>query len=113
MFGAGKVMKELQKLLEEKNKVYVIDVRTKEEYDAGHIQGAVNIPLDKIESQFSKKFPNEKEEYYFYCHSGARSAMVVNYLKTMGYLGCRNAGSIMRWKGKIEKQKLLFTAYAK
>lgn len=102
MFGANKVMKKLQDMMEKQN-VNVIDVRTKEEYDAGHIEKAIHIPLDRIEMSFQKMFPDEEGEYYFYCHSGARSAMVVNYLKSIGYPNCYNAGSILRWRGKIEK----------
>lgn len=102
LFGKKFSMKDLQQIMEEK-KVKVIDVRTKQEYEEGHIEGAVNIPMDKIEDTFEEFFPKKEEDYYFYCHSGARSAMVSNYLKSMGYSNCHNVGSFLRWKGRIEK----------
>ncbi|MDT3993880.1 DsrE/DsrF/DrsH-like family protein [Mammaliicoccus fleurettii] len=59
----------------------LIDVRTQEEYEIGHINGAILHPLDKIES-FNKA---QNETYYIYCKSGNRSGQASKYLAEQGY----------------------------
>ena len=54
----------------------LVDVRTPEEFAEGHVPGAVNIPLGTLAAA---KLP--AGELYVYCHSGARSAQAVRYLK--------------------------------
>ena len=67
-------------MLEEK--YVIIDVRTKEEYDTGHIKDALNIPYDIIDENIEI----EKDTIIFvYCRSGNRSSIAYNTLKTLGY----------------------------
>ena len=78
----------------------LLDVRTKEEYDAGHIEGTVNLPLACI-TQAESLFPDRGALLYVHCLSGARSAQAVSVLKEMGYENAANIGGISRWKGEI------------
>lgn len=61
----------------------IIDVRSAEEFQTGHIHGANNIPLDAL-ALHVKSFDKAKT-YVIYCHSGARSSVATNYLKKLGF----------------------------
>lgn len=71
----------------------VIDVRTAAEYDSGHFNGAVNIPLDSLAG--NKRLPDSREKTVIvYCASGARSRMAAGILTSAGYSRVINAGGI-------------------
>ena len=61
----------------------LIDVRTPEEYELGHIRGALNIPLDKIREQLSRL--DKKKEYVVYCKSGLRGYNAQRILMSYGF----------------------------
>ena len=73
----------------------IVDVRKPSEYYAGHIKGAVNIPLGNI-SKATKRI-NKDTDVIVYCLSGARSGSAVRQLKSMGYTKVYDLGSIGRW----------------
>ena len=74
----------------------IIDVRTEEEYAAGHLPEAENIPLDTLgAAQFGKG-----EKLFVYCHSGARSGRAAAYLKKAG-ADAVDMGGIAGYKGEI------------
>lgn len=64
----------------------IIDVREPYEYQAGHVDGAANIPLGDIQSVDLPK----DEEIVVYCRSGARSAQAQQILQSMGYAHVMN-----------------------
>ena len=74
----------------------IIDVRTPAEFASGHLPGAENIPLDTIASA---KLEGGKK-LFVYCHSGARSARAVAYLKSIG-ADAVDMGGIAGHKGKL------------
>ena len=74
----------------------LLDVREKDEFEAGHIPGAVNVPLAKI-SEFKA---NTKAPLYVYCLRGSRARQAVSYLKKNGYKDAMAIGGIASWKGK-------------
>ena len=76
----------------------VLDVRTREEYARGHIEGAVNVPLDEIE-QAARLFGDKN--LYVHCASGARSKRAVARLKDLGVQNVQNIGGIMSWNGPL------------
>ena len=78
----------------------LIDVRGKNEFDGGHIPGAINIPLSDIQN--AEEFQKEKK-LYVYCLSGARSSRAVTALKEMGFTDVNNIGGINAYKGTLEK----------
>lgn len=78
----------------------IIDVRTKAEYQNGHIKGSVNIPLDKLESNISKI--NKNKPIITCCASGMRSAAAKNILKTHGFTEVHNGGAWIGLKHKIK-----------
>ena len=69
-------------------KVTLVDVRTKDEYELGHIPGAVNVPLDEMRSRM-KEIPSDKP-VFLYCGVGLRGYLASNILKENGYKDVRN-----------------------
>lgn len=80
----------------------LIDVRTAEEYRDGHIDGSVNIPLDRI-SSVDNIIKDKSTPLYVHCLSGGRSGQAVSYLKQMGYTNVKNIGGISSYGGKVVK----------
>lgn len=79
---------------------YLVDVRTPEEYKAGHIEGSVNIPLSSIGIAASV-IPDKSAPLYVYCFSGARSRYAARALKRSGYVDVNDIGGIISYKGKV------------
>ena len=63
---------------------FLIDVRTGPEYEAGHIEGAVNVPLNSIHF-IVNHVRDINAPLYVYCQSGARSGQAVSMIREMGY----------------------------
>ncbi|MDQ7072577.1 MAG: rhodanese-like domain-containing protein [Gammaproteobacteria bacterium] len=81
----------------------IIDVRTQEEWDAGHIPGAVHIPLSDVKSRLDDFKTYEGKTLVMQCRSGKRSAKAANILLDAGFNNVSNLkGGIMAWK----KEKL-------
>lgn len=76
----------------------LIDVRTSEEFQGGHISGSVNVPFDQLGSL---PFP-VGTTLYVYCHSGARSAQACSILNRAGY-NTVNIGGIVTYQGILER----------
>jgi phage shock protein E len=72
--------------------VYWIDVRTAAEYNAGHLQGAVNIPHGEIASEITGLTQDKNAEIYVYCRSGGRAGKALNSLEKLGYTQVVNEG---------------------
>lgn len=79
----------------------IIDVRTKGEFQGGHIKGSVNIPLQSLTAQLSKIKKNKP--VITCCASGMRSASAKNILKANGYTEVYNGGSWQSLAYKIGK----------
>ena len=78
----------------------IIDVRTEEEYNESHIKGAVNIPLDTIDTITYDK----NETLIIYCASGVRSVKAINKLVDMGYISLYNLdGGLINWGSDLEE----------
>jgi phage shock protein E len=77
----------------------IIDVRSKGEYQGGHIKGSVNIPLQNLQTQLSKL--NKEKPIITCCASGMRSASAKGILKSKGFADVHNGGGWMSLKNKI------------
>ena len=80
--GCEKQLSELDKIVEENNYT-IVDVRTKEEYETGHIKDAINIPVDNIVENANKL--EKGKTIIVYCKSGKRSATAATTLKGLGF----------------------------
>ncbi len=72
----------------------MIDVRTDEEWNAGYIEGAIHIPLSKIERDIENYEISKDEEILLYCRSGNRSGRAKVILDELGYTNTTNIGGI-------------------
>lgn len=92
---AGKVPVEKAKDLV-KNGARLIDVRTRGEFQGGHLEGAVNIPVQELESRLADAGPKEAT-YVVYCASGMRSGRAKGILKASGRAEVYDLGAMSRW----------------
>lgn len=74
----------------------VIDVRTASEFEAGHLPGAINIPLGELTGRIASAAPDKNQPLLLHCASGARSAAAVKILRDLGYPRAVNVGSYSR-----------------
>jgi phage shock protein E len=84
-------------------KPVIIDVRTRDEWDAGHIEGAVHIPLDEIAARIGKAVPAKETPVTLYCRSGRRSGLAKQELEKLGYQKVENAGGFEAFREKLKK----------
>ena len=85
---------------ETKNAV-LLDVRSRQEYAAGHIPGSRNLPLDQLDAA-EDAIPDLHTPIFVHCLSGGRSARALAILKEMGYHEVSNIGGIGSYRGKLE-----------
>lgn len=76
----------------------LIDVRTKEEFEAAHLEKALNIPVDVIDKQIEKVRSDKEKEILVYCRSGRRSSAAKQTLLKMGYKRVVNIGGYQTLK---------------
>lgn len=79
----------------------IVDVRRQEEYDAGHIPGAILIPNESIGTVRPEELPDLDQVILIYCHSGNRSRQAAQKLADMGYTSIYEFGGITTWDGEI------------
>ena len=103
--NANQTMKyeELQNKLNAKENFVLLDVRTQEEFDAGHIASAILLPYDEIALKAATVLPEKEKEIVLYCRSGRRSAIAKKALVELGYKDVEDFGGINRWKGELVK----------
>lgn len=94
---------EAVKMMEEEKDYVILDVRTKEEYEAGHIPHAICIPNETIGTDEIEELPDKDQIILVYCRSGNRSKQVSEKLLTLGYTRIYEFGGIIDWKGQIVK----------
>ncbi len=80
-----------------KENITLVDVRTPEEYQEGHIPQAVLLPLDDIELKAKDILPNKNAVIIVYCRSGRRSKIASDELSNMGYKTVYDLGGIIDW----------------
>ena len=71
-------------LIESKPFLVILDVRTQEEYDGGHIEGALLISIDELENRLDEL--SNKDELLVYCRTGNRSSNAMNILRANGFV---------------------------
>ena len=81
----------------------IVDVRRQDEYDAGHIPGAILIPNESIVDERPSELPDLEQVILIYCRSGNRSKQAAQKLADLGYLNIYEFGGITTWTGKIVK----------
>ena len=76
-------MDELKKLVS--NGATLIDVRSPQEYEEGHLKGAISIPEYELKSRYKNELKDKDANIIIYCSSGSRSKKAKKLLEKMGY----------------------------
>jgi phage shock protein E len=88
----------VKEAIESHKKVIIVDVRTPEEYKAGHLKNSILLTLDTIDTKAAKILPNKNQLLYVYCRTGVRSKQAVSELKKFGYDNAHSMdGGITGW----------------
>lgn len=94
---------EAKKLMDTENDYIILDVRTKEEYNEGHIPNALLLPNEEIKNKAESVLKNKNQLILVYCKSGRRSKEASNTLASLGYTNIKEFGGIIDWPYDIEK----------
>ena len=94
---------EAKKMMDEDENVLVVDVRTQEEYDSGHIPGAVLVINEEIGSEPPSQLPDKDQTLLLYCRSGRRSKEAAGKLAELGYTQVYEFGGIQDWPYEVTK----------
>ena len=84
--------------------VVVVDVRTQEEYDGGHIENAVLVPNESIVSEMPEALPDKEATLLVYCRSGRRSKDAAQKLLALGYQSVYDFGGVIDWPYELVKE---------
>ena len=95
-------MEEAKTLMETEKDYIILDVRTREEYEEGHIPGAICIPVEEIGTKEIPQFPNKEQMLLVYCRSGNRSKVAAEGLAGLGYVNVIEFGGIRDWEYDLE-----------
>jgi phage shock protein E len=76
------------------SKMIIIDVRKKAEWDSGHLQTAIHMPLDAFDAGIELLVKDKKQPVYLYCRSGNRSGKALELMNALDYTNVINAGGI-------------------
>lgn len=93
---------EAKELMDTETDYIILDVRTKEEYEGGHVVEAVCIPNETIDDTVTEQFPDKEQLILVYCRSGNRSKQAAQKLADLGYTDIREFGGINTWQYGIE-----------
>ena len=72
----------------------MVDVRSQGEFDSGHLEGALLLPLERIQADIARAVPDRATPLLLYCRSGARSGRACEILSKLGYVKVTNGGGI-------------------
>jgi rhodanese-related sulfurtransferase len=93
--------KEAKEMMEDNSSVTILDVRTEEEYNTGHIEGALLIPDTEISEKAEEVLTDKSATILLYCRSGRRSALAAADLIELGYTNVYDFGGIIDWEYDI------------
>ena len=95
-------MSEAVEMMASESDYIILDVRRPDEFAAGHIPNAVNIPNESIGADEVDELPDKDRPILVYCRSGNRSKQASEKLVRLGYTNIVEFGGILDWKGEIE-----------
>ena len=93
-------MDEAVAMMEQETGYIILDVRRLDEYAAGHIPNAINVPNESIGTSDIPELPDKDQLIMVYCRSGRRSKEASEKLVKLGYTNIVEFGGILDWKGE-------------
>ena len=94
---------EAKRIMDSEEGYIILDVRTQEEYDQGHIPGAVVISHEEIAEKAEEVLTDKDQLILVYCRSGRRSKLAAEALVELGYTNIKEFGGIIDWPYEVEK----------
>ena len=94
-------MQEAVEMMEKEKDYIILDVRTEQEFAAGHIPGAIVIPNETIGTEEISQLPDKDQLIMVYCRSGNRSKQASDKLVRLGFTNIVEFGGIIDWPGEI------------
>ena len=94
---------EAKALMDSESGYIILDAREQDEYDEGHIPGAILIPYGEIADRAEKELPDKDQLILVYCRSGRRSKIAAEELVKLGYTNVKEFGGIIDWEYEIVK----------
>lgn len=93
---------EAKQIMDSEEGYIILDVRTQEEYDQGHIPGAIVIPHEEIAEKAEEVLTDKDQLILVYCRSGRRSKIAAEALVELGYTNIKEFGGIIDWPYETE-----------
>ena len=93
---------EAKQIMDSEKGYIILDVRTQEEFDQGHIPGAILIPDSQIREKAETVLTDKDQLLLVYCRSGRRSKLAAEALVELGYTNIREFGGILDWPYEVE-----------
>ena len=93
---------EAKEIMDTQEGYIILDVREQDEFDQGHIPGAILIPYTKIDRKAEDMLPDLDQLILVYCRSGRRSKIAAEALVELGYTNIKEFGGILDWPYEIE-----------
>ena len=93
---------EAKQIMDTEEGYIILDVRTQEEYDQGHIPGAIVISYEEIEEKAEEVLMDKDQLILVYCRSGRRSKIAAEALVELGYTNIKEFGGIIGWPYEVE-----------
>ena len=94
---------EAKKIMDSGEDHIVLDTREQDEFDEGHIPGAILIPYTEIDNKAEEMLPDKDKLILVYCRSGRRSKIAAESLAKLGYTNVKEFGGIIDWPYEVEK----------
>ena len=94
---------EAKKIMDSGEDYIILDTREQDEFDEGHIPGAILIPYTEIENKAEEMLPDKDKLILVYCRSGRRSKIAAESLAKLGYTNVKEFGGIIDWPYEVEK----------
>ena len=95
---------EAKKIMDSGEEHIILDTREQDEFDSGHIPGAILIPYTEIENKAEEMLPDKDKLILVYCRSGRRSKIAAESLAKLGYTNIKEFGGIIDWLYEIVKE---------
>ena len=92
-----------KKIMDSGEEHIILDTRGQDEFDEGHVPGAILIPYTEIENKAEEMIPDKDKLILVYCRSGRRSKIAAESLAKIGYTNVKEFGGIIDWPYEIEK----------
>ena len=93
---------EAKQIMDSETGYIILDVRTQEEYDQGHIPGAIVISHEQIAEKAEEVLTDKDQLILVYCRSGRRSKLAAQILAELGYTNIKEFGGILDWPYEVE-----------